>query len=323
MHRAISTLLASSLLWIGCAESSLTSGVPYDAGVDVPSREGTCTSSRECLVHNQQCLPSSSGLRTCQVPSNMGTCTPADVQNNDQCYPDARCQAVSTSESVTGGLCSFQAPAAPVFSFDLRVPKISVTAPDALTVLRPSDGIRLSWVPPAVSADTVVVAVVMKNVPQREGLSNRIGNLADVVWLWSSTTPGTATQPGNVPLEAGRQSVNADGSLGQPFATNLLTAGRYWWFVYALRNGVVVTASDVLNFRVGENFTRVECINVDNCTRQIPGELPDTVACINGQCRRRCASHFDCGGISNRCEMQMAIVDRGATQPPRGGYCVF
>jgi hypothetical protein len=308
---------------MGCADSGLLRAGPFDAGTDASATTLTCTSSRECRVHNQQCLPSAMGIRTCQVPSDMGRCTPADIQNSDQCYPDARCQAVPTSESATGGLCSFQAPAAPVFSFDLRVPKISVTTPNALTVLRPSDGIRLSWVPPAVSADTIVVAVVMKNLPQREGLFNRIQNLSDIVWLWSSTTPGTSTQPGNVPLEAGRRSINSDGSLGQPYATNLLTAGRYWWFVYALRNGVVVTASDVLNFRVGENFTRVTCETVDHCTQRIPGELPDTVACINGQCRRRCASQFDCGGISNRCEMQMAIVNSEAMQPPRGGYCVF
>jgi hypothetical protein len=194
-----------------------------------------------------------------------------------------------------------------------------------LSVLRPTDGISLQWVPPATSPDTTLVAVVLKAPPQRTSQVNRIANARDVVWIWSSTQPGSNTQPGRVPLGAGHRSIDTEGQLGASFGRNTLDEGRYWWFVYGIRGGVVSIASDVLSFRVGAGGPRVSCRDVNQCVTGIVGELPDTVACIGGMCRRRCASNFDCPGLPGRCDMTSTLVatDVDASRPPRGGYCAL
>jgi hypothetical protein len=72
--------------------------------------------------------------------------------------------------------------------------------------------------------------------------------------------------------------------------------------------GVVVAASDVVSFRVGNEFPTVACESVDACTAAIAGELPDTIACVEGRCRQRCASDLDCPGVGTRCELGTALL---------------
>jgi hypothetical protein len=316
------TIVAFSSWLVGaCASADAVMGTPTPA---FAGRSGSpCTQTRDCMQYNEICVAVGDGgtEKTCNPPPNGGRCSPGTTNETATCYPDARCQPVATTVAGMTGLCSFQPVPAPIFNFDRRTPKISVTAPNTETELRPVDGIRLSWVPPAVSADTVVVAVVMKSFPQREGLSNRISNIADIQWIWSSTAPGTSTQPGNVPLEAGRRSINPDGSLGQPYATNILVPGRYWWFVYAMRNGVVVTASDILNFRVGTDNAVVSCADVNQCAAAYRGHPADTLACIDSKCMHRCASDLDCSGIGTRCNTTRALTSAETTTLRRGGYC--
>jgi hypothetical protein len=211
-----------------------------------------------------------------------------------------------------------------VFTSAIELPKISVTSPNVLTVLRPADGISLQWTPPAMSPDTELVAVILKSPPRRVSGANRIANPSDLVWIWSTTAPGENTLPGRVPLNAGHGGLDAQGGLGVPYARSTLAEGRYWWFVYGIRRGVVTLASDVLSFRVGSGGPQVSCARVDDCVRQIVGELPDTVACIAGTCRRRCASNFDCPGSPNTCDFVTTLVPTVVSErPPRGGYCAL
>jgi hypothetical protein len=179
--------------------------------------------------------------------------------------------------------------------------------------------VQLRWTPPQLPADAITVAAIFKNVPQRVGDSNRVANPGDLLWIWSSTDPGTSTRPGVVALDAGHRGVTATGEMGPAFGTSRLPAGRYWWFVYALRNGSVVSTSNVLPFRVGSDTAAVACASVDDCTRLIPGELPDTVSCIASRCRRRCASDLDCPGAGVRCEFETTIASPGGIR--RGAFC--
>ncbi|MFO0646185.1 MAG: hypothetical protein U0326_08095 [Polyangiales bacterium] len=297
--------------------SSPSGAFDRDAGVKGPQ----CRRTDDCTTHNLICVfETGSSLGTCQVPPDRGRCTPSSdaALENPSCYPGARCEPVPTPQSPSGGLCSFQAPQAPLFRLPVTSPKFSATAPGGFTVIRPADGVQLRWTPPAIPADAITVAVVFKNVPQRDGTTNRIANPNDILWIWTSTDPGTSTRPGVVALEAGHRGLSANGEVGPRFGTNQLEAGRYWWFVFALQNGVVLATSDVLPFRVGADFSSVACASVDDCTRMIPGELPDTVACIANRCRRRCASDLDCPGVGSRCDLDAIVPGSGVR---RGAFC--
>ncbi len=321
-----------SLAAIGVGASALTAcgaetGAPSsfrdpDAGVPDVGVGGTqCRRSDDCPTHNEICVfEAGSSLGTCQVPPDRGRCAPTgeDAFDNAACYPGAQCQPVALAQSTSGGLCSFQAPQAPLFGLPPTAPKFSATSPGGLTVIRPSDGVQLRWTPAAIPPDAITVAVVFKNVPQREGTTNRISNPGDIVWIWTSTDPGSSTRPGVVALEAGHRGVSAGGEMGPRFGTNQLGAGRYWWFVFALRNGAVLATSSVLPFRVGGDFASVSCASVDDCTRLIPGELPDTVSCIASRCRRRCASDLDCPGVGSLCEFDAVVPGSGVR---RGAFC--
>ena len=271
-----------------------------------------CLRTADCPQHNHICVfLDGTGTGTCEAPPDEGRCNPNEAPagvDAPGCYPGARCQAVPVTRSMLGGLCSFQSPQAPLFASPTALPKISLTAPNLLSELRPSDGVQLRWTPPALPADAVVVATVFDHPPQRDGSVNRIANPADLLWIWSSTDPGASTMPGVVALSAGHQGAPNGASLGPAFGTNQLAAGRYWWFVYALRGGAVVAASDVVSFRVGNEFPSVTCASVDACTAAIAGELPDTVACVEGMCRQRCASDLDCPGVGTRCQLGTALL---------------
>ncbi len=322
---AAAGLGASALVACSAGDVGAPTGFSaYDGGedaVDAAVRAPPCRRSDDCPAHNQICVRvGNAALGTCQVPPERGRCEPMrdDAAGNIACYPGAWCQPVPASQSSAGGLCSFQAPQAPLFDLPTTAPKFSATSPDGLTVIRPTDGVQLRWTPPAIPADAITVAAVFNNVPHRDGTTNRISNPGDVVWIWSSTDPGTATRPGVVPLEAGHRGVTPNGEMGPRFGTNQLAAGRYWWFVFALRNGTVLATSSVLPFRVGGDFASVSCGSVDDCTRLIPGELPDTVSCIASRCRRRCASDLDCPGVGSVCELD-AVIPGSAVR--RGAFC--
>lgn len=322
---ALATLVTSAHLLTACSSESNAGGTstdPPDAAVDGPVlTQNACRRTDDCEAHNRICVfAPGAEVGSCEVPPESGRCAPSgnDGVDNPRCYPGARCQPVEMAQSPIGGLCSFQAPQAPVFTFDTEPPKISATAPGVLTALRPTDGVQLRWAPPAIPADAITVAAIFTNVPQRVSGTNRIANPQDLLWIWSSTDPGASTRPGTVALESGHRGVTTNGEMGPRFGTNQLAAGRYWWFVYAIRNGAVIVTSDVLPFRVGNDFTSIACADVNTCTRMIPGELPDTVACIAGRCRRRCASDLDCPGVAVRCEFETLVEGNNVR---RGAYC--
>ena len=323
---AVGALIGGALQLAACGnEASAGPSFNSDAGAPDDALPGTslqCLRAEDCSAHNHICV-FGPGERVghCEPPPDGGSCTPTGEASidNPTCYPGARCQEVPATQSASGGLCSFEAPLAPLFNLANGAPKISASAPNVLTVLRPADGVQLRWTPPAVPADAITIAVIFKNVPQRQGAINRVSNPSDLLWIWSSTDPGASTRPGTVALESGHRGVTATGELGPSMGTNQLPAGRYWWFVYALRAGAVIATSDVLPFRVGADSVAVSCGTVDDCTRQIPGELPDTVACISGRCRRRCASDLDCPGAGARCDLASTVP--GVRDIRRGAFC--
>lgn len=319
--------LASGAYLLAACGSESAAGPTFERDASAPddASPGTtlqCRRTEDCLAHNHICIfDAGAPVGHCEPPRDGGSCTPTGeaVIDNESCYPGARCQEVPATQSASGGLCSFEAPLAPLFSLDTDAPKISAAAPNVLTVLRPTDGVQLRWTPPVVPADTITVAVIFKNVPQRQGNTNRVSNPSDLLWIWSSTDPGSSTRPGTVALESGHRGIAANGELGPDMGTNQLPAGRYWWFVYAMRGGSVVATSDVLPFRVGADAAAVRCGTVDDCTRQIPGELPDNVACITGLCRRRCASDLDCPGVGGHCDLTGTVS--GVSSVRRGAFC--
>lgn len=332
------TLVATAVLLAGasglaaCASDTGAPGATYfpnDAPAATPDASFRgCLRTADCLLLNHICaFRDGTGTGNCEAPPDEGRCapdlSPAGV-DAPGCYPGARCQPVPTTRSALGGLCSFGSPQAPLFTSPTVLPKISLTAPNLLSELGPTDGVQLRWTPPALPADAVVVATVFDHPPQRDGSANRIANPADLLWIWSSTDPGASTTPGVVALSAGHRGAPNGAALGPAFGTNQLAAGRYWWFVYALRGGVVAAASDVVSFRVGNVFPTVACGSVDACTAAIAGELPDTVACVEGQCRQRCASDLDCPGAGTRCQLGTAVlpIDQERTQR-HGAFCTL
>ncbi len=325
--------LVASASWLAAC-SDMSGGPTIDRSVDagpttnVDAGFSGCQRTADCPQNNHICVfRDGTGTGSCEAPPDEGRCNPNDAPTGVDapgCYPGARCQAVPTTRSMLGGLCSFQSPQAPLFTSPAVLPTISLTAPNLLSELRPADGVQLRWTPPALPADAIVVATVFNRPPQRDGGVNRIANPSDLLWMWSSTAPGASTMPGVVALSAGHRGAPNGASLGPAFGTNQLAAGRYWWFVYALRGGVVVAASDVVSFRVGNEFPTVACGSVDACTAAIAGELPDTIACVDGRCRQRCASDLDCPGVGTRCELGIALLppdDGGALR--HGAFCTL
>lgn len=319
---------AMSLSFAACADRADFS--PTSRAGDAGDDDGPftavqqCVRTEDCRHHNELCLPTpGQAVRSCQLPPMNAACdVDADggVGDTSACYPGARCQPVPRDLSMRGGLCSFQGPQAPTFVVDDAAPKISLSEPNALRRYDNTNAVTLRWTRPTLPADAITVAVILRNVPQRDGQTNRLRNPQDLVWIWASTDPGNAT-PGEVSLSAGHTSVAADGSLGARYATERLGNGRYWWFVYALRAGRVVAASDVVSFRVGPDFVSVPCTTVETCTRALPGEAADTVACVGGRCRRRCASDIDCPGQGARCEFTMTVTATADENIPRGAFC--
>lgn len=325
---AVAAAAAMSLSFAACASelgspsAALRDG---DAGNDAPiSTAQQCARTEDCRNHNELCLlTAGQAVRSCQLPPMGGACdVDADgaVGDTSACYPGARCQPVPRDLSMRGGMCSFQGPQAPAFAVDDDAPKISLSEPNALRSYDSTNPITLRWTRPSLPADAITVAVILRSVPQREGQTNRLRNPQDLVWIWASTDPGNAS-PGQVSLGAGHSSLAADGSLGARYATERLANGRYWWFVYALRAGRVVAASDVVGFRVGPDFVSVPCASVETCTAALPGEVADTVACVGGRCRRRCASDVDCPGQGARCEFAERVTASNGENVPRGAFC--
>lgn len=312
-----------------CGDSSRGgAGTSYevpDAGADAGATFQQCVHHDDCPQHNQLCLLTPGmAVRSCQAPTT-AECMPGDAPMGVDvlgCYPGARCQPVTADLSRSGGLCSFQGPRAPAFELDPTTPKISLTEPNALLRYAPTQALTLRWTRPALPADAITVAAIFKRVPQRVGQDNRVANPQDIVWLWASTEPGAA-MPGEVSLRAGRTGLAADGSLGPAYPRDRLDAGRYWWFVYALRAGRVVATSDVLSFLVGDDVPSITCSDVETCTRALPaGEASDAVACVGGRCRRRCASDVDCPGAGGRCAFEETVSATGRASIPRGAFCV-
>lgn len=313
-------VVAASLGLVACG-SQEASGAPNPTDADVPEvGRSPCSVTAECRAHNEVCVrTSSTSSGTCQPPT--GRCN-LNVAPESQCYPDARCQAVPTpgQPTTTEGLCSFQAPARSVF--DVSEPKIELTSPTAVTVLRANDGVSLRWMQARITSDAITVAVVMNEVPSLDGQGNRLARPEKIVWIWSSAEPTGPVMAGAVPLQYGRAGLMPDGRLGAEYGRNTLADGRYWWFVYAIRNGRVFAASDVQPFRVGADYdANRRCAGDTECVTA--GELPETVACINGFCRQRCASDFDCPPVGSRCALErtftLSQVDSGTVR--RGAFC--
>lgn len=321
---------ASADALAACASSEQPPNGPTnarDAGID-RLFGATCGVTSQCAAHNHICVREQGANEgECLPPTRGGLCAPTGEATSPElpnCFPGARCQPVPRTQSDLGGMCSFTGTPGAVFTLP-GAPKIALLEPSPFNTYAERQAITFRWTPPAdATADTAAVAVLMRRVPQRDAGYNRLSNPRDIVWIWSSTAPGGAA-PGVVSLRAGHQGVRTDGSLGPSFAADTLPAGRYWWMTYTIRDGGVRATSDVFSFRVGPDVAEEPCGNVEECVARVPGESADLVACVYGQCRRRCASDLDCPGAGRRCAVEATlgppdggVVDRTIA---RGAYC--
>jgi len=320
-------LLARVLVACASNDVSPSSDVASDAGADStgPAR-ASCGISGQCMAHNHVCVLERSG-GTCAAPPLRGLCSPtrSSTPEASDCYPDAVCAPVPRELSSEGGMCTFGNAPGEVFQLP-GVDKIALIGPTQFNEYPQTQPITFRWMPPSrQSTDTIAVAVLLKRPPLRDTFSNRLRNVEDIVWIWSSTDPRGAAA-GAVSLRAGHRGLRADGSLGPAFETDTLPTGRYWWMTYTLRDGIVRASSDAVTFRVGDDILDRPCSNVSQCIALIPGETSDRVACVYGRCKRRCASDLDCPGARQRCALDVTLEassDASSTSIPRGAYCML
>ena len=327
---AVCFSVTSATLWVACSNSSRlqSPAAGWDGGRDDAGVNATCGVSNQCPRHNDICVRDPGANEgACLPPTRGGLCAPTGDATSPEvpgCYPGARCQPVPQTQSELGGMCSFTGTPGAIFQLP-DGPKIALQEPSPFNTYGERQAISFRWTPPpGQTADTTAVAVLMRRVPQRDANYNRLRNPQDIVWIWSSTEPGGAA-PGSVSLRAGRQGVRADGTLGDPYTSDSLAPGRYWWMTYTLRDGGVRATSEVFSFRVGDDIAEQPCTSVAQCIALIPGESSDLVACVYGLCRRRCASDMDCPGAGRGCNVATTLdpPDGGMVDNdiPRGGFC--
>ena len=280
-------------------------------------REGqTCDRDSACAphLHCVQADPREPKF-TCQRVS--GRCTPG-ADPRASCFAGARCEAVRE-----GGLCTF-APASPVFFATDR--ELSVLGPDdrASTRLQPGQteagGFSFRWEQPRLRADAITVVAVLRKPPRRSSTGNRIANVDDIVWLWTSDSAGQADAQ-TADISAGRAGLRPDG-LVSTVVRRGLGAGEYFWLVYTIEQGRVTASSRVRRYAVlpvsGSLGDAGSCDGTEADCVARRGGVSEDWACVQRRCVPRCSSDLDCTTRGMRCnltEPYCGLVGRNS------GYC--
>jgi hypothetical protein len=246
-----------------------------------------------------------------------------------QCYPQSRCASTDGVQ----GQCTVQPPLPAAPSFGSARTGIALSAPADEQRFASGQAVDLRWDPPAAGAgQRVTVALIMDAVPHVDPGTGQVDGRERIVWAWSSLDAGDSSHDGQVSLRDGRRGVLADGQLGPAWGRPTLEDGRYYWFVFQLRNGVVEAASPVRQFWVGNACGRTlrpvhECAVAAECVDTV--EYPELAGCglsleatpgTKPACLRHCASDVDCCG-DLVCELERipALAPAGGR---RMGFCV-
>ncbi len=307
-HRSVPSLLRFAAVLLGartlaaCADAG-ASGSERDAAA-VFCVEGlgvgrSCIHHSEC-ANNLVCDKSANGASGfCRAVT--GQCDPSGDPSN-RCYEGARCEAVGGG----GGVCTLANQAVRFFptASPQRVVRPAERAVERRLVA-PETTLRsftFEWErPPDVSAGALTVVVVMKVQPRRDATTNRLTNVSDVVWVWSTDLRnGTSEQ--SVNLDRGRRGFTADGRLSSAPSTEL-QVGKYWYFVYTLDRGRVSAASDLRTLQVlsSTDAPAGTCRATNDCVRG--DDNNDQWECVAQRCMRRCSHPSDCVGTGGRCAL--------------------
>lgn len=318
LMRWLPRALALSLGYLasaGCGSDG-TSSPTANRGEISCQRTSECDSNRFCQLTTTRVgpnLPTTTGR--CVIPT--GACESAATVERD-CYPGARCEIRGTPGDggvALGGRCTFAPPTHQGFAVSER---ITLRRPSDNALVDTTEDLSLQWEPPTArsGAPRTTVAVVMDAVPSRAPEANQIANRTHIRWIWSSADPGGPVQDGVVPFVYGSRGVSAEGSLGPRWARGTLPPGTYVWFVYSILLGEVVASSDVQKFTVMSPTPLPSvCATVIDCL--VPGEIPETLGCVVGRCRRRCASDLDCEAYAGRCDFNVTT----GLRTRHGAYC--
>ncbi len=304
-----------------CGAGSNAAGLfSPDAGTAADAAGGTpavvsCQTIADC-PSDQICRRnfSTDFLGHCETPT--GSCDgPADTADlTGRCYPGSRCDLSGLGSGSTG-LCVFSPASRAAFP---TAGTISLDSPTERTALTAMDGFTLQWgALPANASGATTVAVIMTALPVRDPATNQLRNWTHVRWIWSSADPGGAVQEGAVPLRFGARGLNPAGGLSATrWQQDTMDEGTYWWFVYAIDRGSVVASSAVQRFRVGpDRNPQRSCNTEEECVEA--GDFPETAACIQARCMRRCASDLDCPAVGSRCDFTVTVTG----QNRHSGFC--
>ncbi len=277
----------------------------------------TCDRDEQCDPHLHCILADPADPKTtCQPVS--GQCIPgADPRTT--CFRGARCEATTA----TSGLCTFS-PVSPVFFATDR--ELTVLGPDDRFTTHLQAGQRIAggfsfrWEAPALRADAITVVAVLSKPPRRSPVGNRIANVEDIVWMWTSDTAEDGAAQ-TVDISAGRAGVRPDGTVSTTRVQGL-GAAEYFWIAFTIEQGRVTASSRMRRLSVlpasGSLGSAGMCEETEaQCVARMGGVSEDW-ACVHGQCVPRCSSDLDCVARGMRCELAVpycGLLGRNS------GYC--
>lgn len=311
----------------GCASNEVVKGSDAadagvasfsDAALTPMAAPRPCTSITQCEA-NQICQHTSSLADSpafCVTPD--GTCAADDIYQGAPrtCYPESRCEL-----GAGGGRCTLQPSAIQAFATQQQ---IILQGPDGRTPITAQGGLTLLWDPPTRAAGhaSTSVAVVMSEPPVRRPESNQLANTAAVRWIWSSADPGVGGVEGRVTFDLGYRGLRNDGTaIGPRWGRGaFLRDENYFWFVFNVEDGQVSASSAVQQFRVGPELEQGrQCTLAIECTRA--GEVPESFACLDHRCHRRCASAIDCAAVGGQCGFASTLGQSNTAR--HSGYCTL
>ncbi len=281
---------------------------------NMPPVGRSCGRHADC-ANNLVCDRSANGVSgLCRAVT--GQCDPNGDPSN-HCYEGARCDAVGGGR----GVCTLANQ--PVRFFPTASPQ-RVVRPTERAVERrlvaPDTALRsftFAWERPAnASASALTVVVVMKVQPRRDATTNRLTNVSDVVWAWSTDLRDGSSEQ-SVNLDRGRRGFTAEGRLSSHPSTEL-QIGKYWYFVYTLDRGRVSAASDLRTLQVlsATDAAAGTCRATNDCVRG--DDNSDQWECVDHQCLRRCSHQTDCVGTGRRCALD---TPNCSATPRNSAFC--
>ncbi len=306
---------------LGAAGASLGA----DAAAGPPDPRGRCGGFAvgEHCDRDTQCEPNlhcvlatpDADKMTCQPVS--GRCMPL-ADPSRACFRGARCVAAT-------GQCTF-VPASPVFFATER--ELAVMGPDdgfspRLQAGQPlAGGFSFRWERPRLRSDAITVVAAFNRPPRRSPVGNRIANIEDVVWVWTSDTAAEGGAQ-TADISAGRAGFGPNGSISPRRVTGL-PQGRFFWMVFTLEAGVVTASSRPRSLSVlpptGTLVATGTCDTESDCVAELGG-VGESWACVEHTCLARCSSDLDCAPRGQRCELEIphcGFRDIGRN----GGHCV-